>query len=49
MVAAPNGSQAEMAALTEPMAVPRHAVRRADIGKPTVAVVIGSRRRPARR
>ena len=30
-----------MAALTEPMAVAWHAVRRGDVGKRTVAIVIG--------
>jgi threonine dehydrogenase-like Zn-dependent dehydrogenase len=37
----PNGLPADHAALTEPMAVGRHAVQRADIGKKDVAIVIG--------
>ncbi len=37
----PNGLDADTAALTEPMAVALHAVRRSDIGKGDVAVVIG--------
>ncbi|HEX3316399.1 MAG TPA: zinc-binding dehydrogenase [Solirubrobacteraceae bacterium] len=41
MLAVPNGLSPEIAALTEPMAVAWHAVRRAEIGKRTVAVVIG--------
>jgi threonine dehydrogenase-like Zn-dependent dehydrogenase len=39
--AVPNGLQTELATLTEPMAVGLHAVRRSEIGKGTVAVVIG--------
>jgi threonine dehydrogenase-like Zn-dependent dehydrogenase len=39
--AVPNGLSTELAALTEPMAVGLHAVRRSDIGKGTVAIVIG--------
>ena len=37
----PNGLDADIAALTEPMAVALHAVRRSDIGKRDVAVVVG--------
>ena len=37
----PNGLSAELAALTEPMAVALHAVRRADIRKGDTAVVLG--------
>ena len=37
----PDGVTAEQAALTEPMAVAYHAVRRGDVGKRDVAVVIG--------
>jgi len=37
----PNGLSAELATLTEPMAVGLHAVRRSQIGKGQVAVVIG--------
>jgi threonine dehydrogenase-like Zn-dependent dehydrogenase len=37
----PNGLPPEMAALTEPMAVGWHAVRRGEVKKRTVAVVIG--------
>ncbi len=37
----PNGLSAEVAALTEPMAVGWHAVRRGGVGKRDVAVVIG--------
>ncbi|MGH8861437.1 MAG: zinc-binding dehydrogenase [Jatrophihabitantaceae bacterium] len=39
--AVPNGLPTEVAALTEPMAVGLHAVRRSEIGKKQVAVVIG--------
>lgn len=39
--AVPNGLSADVAALTEPMAVGLHAVRRSEIGKGQVAVVIG--------
>jgi threonine dehydrogenase-like Zn-dependent dehydrogenase len=38
---APNGLDQDTAALTEPMAVALHAVRRSDIGKRDVAIVIG--------
>jgi threonine dehydrogenase-like Zn-dependent dehydrogenase len=37
----PNGLAPDIAALTEPMAVALHAVRRSDIGKRDVAVVVG--------
>lgn len=37
----PNGLSADMAALTEPMAVALHAVRRGEVKKKDVAVVIG--------
>ncbi|HET8567053.1 MAG TPA: zinc-binding dehydrogenase [Solirubrobacterales bacterium] len=37
----PNGLKPELAALTEPMAVGLHAVRRGEVGKRTVAIVIG--------
>jgi threonine dehydrogenase-like Zn-dependent dehydrogenase len=37
----PNGLDQDTAALTEPMAVALHAVRRSDIGKRDVAIVIG--------
>lgn len=39
--AVPNGLPAETAALTEPMAVAYHAVRRSKIGKGETAVVVG--------
>ncbi len=39
--AVPNGLDVDTAALTEPMAVALHAVRRSDIGRRDVAVVIG--------
>jgi threonine dehydrogenase-like Zn-dependent dehydrogenase len=41
MFPVPNGLSAELAALTEPMAVGLHAVRRGQVGKGRVAVVIG--------
>jgi threonine dehydrogenase-like Zn-dependent dehydrogenase len=41
MMAVPNGLRPEIAALTEPLAVAWHAVRRGDLGKRTVAVVVG--------
>jgi threonine dehydrogenase-like Zn-dependent dehydrogenase len=41
MMAVPNGLPADIAALTEPMAVAWHAVQRSDIAKKDVAVVIG--------
>jgi threonine dehydrogenase-like Zn-dependent dehydrogenase len=37
----PNGLATDVAALTEPMAVGWHAVRRGEVGKRTVAIVIG--------
>ena len=37
----PNGLPADLAALTEPMAVAWHAVRRGEVGRRQVAVVIG--------
>jgi threonine dehydrogenase-like Zn-dependent dehydrogenase len=37
----PNGLNPELAALTEPMAVAWHAVRRGEVGKRQVAIVIG--------
>jgi threonine dehydrogenase-like Zn-dependent dehydrogenase len=41
MMPVPNGLGADAAALTEPLAVAWHAVRRGDVGKRTVAIVIG--------
>ena len=41
MMPVPNGLDTDVATLTEPMSVGWHAVRRADVGKRTVAVVIG--------
>ena len=41
MMAVPNGLAPERAALTEPLAIGLHAVRRADVGKGDVAIVIG--------
>jgi threonine dehydrogenase-like Zn-dependent dehydrogenase len=41
MMPVPNGLAPEVATLTEPMAVAWHAVRRGDVGKGDVAVVIG--------
>jgi threonine dehydrogenase-like Zn-dependent dehydrogenase len=41
MMPVPNGLDTDVAAVTEPMAVGWHAVRRADVGKRTVAIVIG--------
>jgi threonine dehydrogenase-like Zn-dependent dehydrogenase len=41
MMPVPNGLPADVAALTEPMAVAWHAVRRGDVRKRTVAIVIG--------
>ncbi len=41
MMPVPNGLESDVAALTEPMAVAWHAVRRGEVGKRTVAVVIG--------
>jgi threonine dehydrogenase-like Zn-dependent dehydrogenase len=40
-VPVPNGLPAELATLTEPMAVAWHAVRRGEVKKRTVAIVIG--------
>jgi threonine dehydrogenase-like Zn-dependent dehydrogenase len=40
-LAVPNGLDADVAALTEPMAVAWHAVRRSDIGRRDLAIVIG--------
>jgi threonine dehydrogenase-like Zn-dependent dehydrogenase len=37
----PNGLSPDLAALTEPMAVALHAVRRSDVGKRDVAIVVG--------
>lgn len=41
MMAVPQGLRPEVAALTEPMAVALHAVRRGQLGRRTVAIVIG--------
>jgi threonine dehydrogenase-like Zn-dependent dehydrogenase len=41
MLPVPNGLGPDVAALTEPMAVAVHAVRRGDVGKKQVAIVIG--------
>ncbi len=41
MMPVPNGLTPDVAALTEPMAVALHAVRRGEVGKRTVAIVIG--------
>jgi threonine dehydrogenase-like Zn-dependent dehydrogenase len=41
MLAVPNGLPARMAALTEPMAVALHAVRRAGMSRRTPAIVVG--------
>src|SRR4051795_9529863 len=41
MLPVPNGLPSDVAALTEPMAVAWHAVRRGDVGKRQVAIVIG--------
>ncbi len=41
MMAVPNGLDPSVAALTEPMAVALHAVRRGEVGKRDVAIVIG--------
>lgn len=41
MMPVPNGLNSDIAALTEPMAVAWHAVRRGEVGKRTVAIVIG--------
>jgi threonine dehydrogenase-like Zn-dependent dehydrogenase len=41
MMPVPNGLSPEIAALTEPLAVAWHAMRRGEVGKRTVAIVIG--------
>lgn len=41
MVPVPNGLSSDLAALTEPMAVAWHAVRRGEVAKKDVAIVIG--------
>jgi threonine dehydrogenase-like Zn-dependent dehydrogenase len=41
MMPVPNGLSPELAATTEPMAVAWHAVRRGDVGKRDVAIVVG--------
>jgi threonine dehydrogenase-like Zn-dependent dehydrogenase len=41
MMAVPNGLSPDAAALTEPLAVAWHAVRRGEVGRRTVAIVIG--------
>lgn len=41
MLAVPDGVSSELATLTEPLAISRHAVRRAEIKKGDVAIVIG--------
>ena len=41
MLPVPNGLAPDVAALTEPMAVAWHAVRRGEVGKKQVAIVIG--------
>jgi threonine dehydrogenase-like Zn-dependent dehydrogenase len=41
MLPVPNGLASEVAALTEPMAVALHAVRRGEVGRRQVAIVIG--------
>ena len=41
MLPVPNGLSTDIAALTEPLAVGWHAVRRGEVGKRTVAIVIG--------
>jgi len=41
MMPVPNGLRSDLAALTEPMAVGWRAVRRGEVGKRTVAIVIG--------
>ncbi len=41
MLPVPNGLSADLSALTEPLAIGWHAVRRSEIGKREVAVVIG--------
>jgi threonine dehydrogenase-like Zn-dependent dehydrogenase len=41
MMPVPNGLGSDVAAMTEPMAVAWHAVRRGEVGKRTLAIVIG--------
>src|SRR5436309_8499935 len=41
MLPVPNGLPPDLSALTEPMAIGCHAVRRSEIGKRDVAIVIG--------
>ncbi|MEX2195079.1 MAG: zinc-binding dehydrogenase [Thermoleophilaceae bacterium] len=41
MLAVPNGLPPDVAALTEPMAVAHHAVRRGEVGRRQVAIVVG--------
>ena len=41
MMPVPNGLDSDVAAMTEPMAVAWHAVRRGEVGKGDVAIVIG--------
>src|SRR5581483_1154295 len=41
MLPVPNGLAPDVAALTEPMAVGLHAVRKGEVGRRTVAIVIG--------
>ena len=41
MLAVPNGLAPEVAALTEPLAVAWHAVRRGEVGRRSVAIVVG--------
>jgi threonine dehydrogenase-like Zn-dependent dehydrogenase len=41
MMPVPNGLDSDVAALTEPLAVAWHAVRRGEVGKRTVAIVVG--------
>jgi threonine dehydrogenase-like Zn-dependent dehydrogenase len=41
MMPVPSGLPADVAAMTEPMAVAWHAVRRGEVGRKTVAIVIG--------
>ena len=41
MLPVPNGLSTDVAAMTEPMAVAYHAVRRGEVGKKDVAIVIG--------
>jgi threonine dehydrogenase-like Zn-dependent dehydrogenase len=41
MMPVPNGLAPDLAAMTEPMAVAHHAVRRGEVSKRTVAIVVG--------